>query len=69
MPKVSIIMTSYNKPDFVPSAIRSVLSQTYRDFELLIMDDNSDVETLEKIKPFLEDKRIKFFKSDIESIS
>ena len=53
MPKVSIIMTSYNKPDF----------------ELFIMDDNSDVETLEKITPFLEDKRIKFFKSDIESIA
>ncbi|MFP7736299.1 glycosyltransferase family 2 protein [Priestia aryabhattai] len=69
MPKVSIIMTSYNKPDFVSNAIRSVLSQTYGDFELFIMDDNSDVETLEKIKPFLEDQRIKFFKSDIESIA
>lgn len=42
MPSVSVILTSWNKPAFLCEAIRSVLTQTYRDFELLILDDNSD---------------------------
>lgn len=42
MPSVSVILTSWNKPDYLQEAISSVLAQTYRDFELLILDDNSD---------------------------
>lgn len=42
MPRVSVILTSWNKPAFLQEAINSVLAQTYRDFELLILDDNSD---------------------------
>ncbi|MEH7217910.1 glycosyltransferase, partial [Bacillus toyonensis] len=38
MPKISVIMTSYNKPTFVEKSILSVLNQTFQDFELFIMD-------------------------------
>ncbi|MCJ7841381.1 glycosyltransferase [Lederbergia sp. NSJ-179] len=67
MPKVSVIMTSYNKPDYVQKAISAVLNQTEKDFELLLMDDNSDDTTQKMITPFLQDKRIHFFRSDIQS--
>lgn len=52
MPKVSVIMTSYNKSDYVAKSIKSILAQTFPDFELLIMDDNSNEETLNEIRPF-----------------
>ena len=67
MAKVSIIMTSYNKAQYIAKSIRSILNQTYADFELFIMDDNSNEETIKVIKSFLHDKRIKFFQSNIET--
>lgn len=68
MPKVSIILTSYNKFEYVGKSIKSILDQTYEDLELFIMDDNSNEETLNTIKPFLNDHRVKFLKSEIQTI-
>lgn len=68
MPKVSIILTSYNKSEYVGDAIKSIVDQTFEDFELFIMDDNSNEETLNIIKPFLNDHRVKFIKSEIQTI-
>ena len=41
MPKVSIIMPVYNAEKYLSEAIESVLSQTYADFELLLINDRS----------------------------
>lgn len=62
-------MTSYNKPGYVRKAINSILNQTLGDFELLLMDDNSNESTQDVIKPFLKDSRIKFYRSNTNSIS
>ncbi|HLP85442.1 MAG TPA: glycosyltransferase [Phycisphaerales bacterium] len=40
-PRVSVIMPVYNRERFVAAAIKSVLAQTYREFELLVCDDGS----------------------------
>ncbi|WP_162245694.1 rhamnan synthesis F family protein [Variovorax sp. Root411] len=45
MPKISILLTSFNHAQFIGEAIDSVLSQTFRDFELLILDDASTDES------------------------
>lgn len=50
-------------------AIESILNQTYYDFELLLMDDNSDENTQKVIIPFLKDRRIQFFRSNTKSIA
>ncbi len=68
MPKVSIILTSYNKHEYIAKSIRAILDQTYDDFELFIMDDNSNEETQNVIQPFLHDQRVKFFKSEIQTV-
>ncbi|MFB7141778.1 glycosyltransferase family A protein [Gottfriedia sp. NPDC056225] len=68
MTKVSIIMTSFNKPEYISKSIQSILNQTFTDFELLLMDDNSSEETLDKIRPFLSDQRIRFFQSNIKTM-
>ncbi|WP_096199086.1 glycosyltransferase family 2 protein [Bacillus sp. FJAT-45350] len=67
MTKVSIIMTSYNKPKFIGKAIEGILNQTFTDFELLLMDDNSNEETQKIIESYLHDSRIKYFRSNIKS--
>jgi len=45
-------MSSYNHAKFIEESINSVLNQTYQDFELLIIDDNSTDNTFEIIKSF-----------------
>jgi len=63
--KVSIILTSYNKPQYLRLAIDSVLAQSYPNFELLIMDDNSQKEVRDIILSYKDD-RIRTFFSDVK---
>lgn len=58
MPKISILSPSFNHERFVGDFIESVLNQTFRDFELLIVDDGSTDRNVEEIKKF-KDSRIK----------
>ena len=46
-PLVSVLLTAYNREPFLASAIESVLGQTYKHFELLIVDDGSTDRTVE----------------------
>jgi len=61
-PKVSIICRTYNQENFINRAIQSVLSQTYKDWELIVIDDASKDTTHEKILKF-QDNRIKVIKN------
>ncbi len=62
-PEFSIIMPVYNAEQFVVEAITSVLKQTFTNWELLICDDASTDKSLNIIKPFLLDNRIKLYKN------
>ncbi len=50
--KVSVLMPSYNHGRFIEAAIESVLTQTYQDFELIIVDDGSSDNSAEIISRF-----------------
>lgn len=61
---VSIIMPSYNTDRFISESIKSVLAQTYTNWELIIIDDCSKDNTDAIVRPFLEDSRIKYLKNN-----
>ncbi len=58
-PKVSIVIPAYNRERYIGMAVRSVLDQTYRDLECIIIDDGSTDATLEIAEQFArEDDRV-----------
>ena len=63
---VSVLMTAFNREKFIGEAIESVLLSTFKDFELIIVDDCSTDSTVEIAQSFAEqDKRIKVFQNEI----
>ncbi|MEG6512200.1 glycosyltransferase [Desulforamulus ruminis] len=63
MPKISVILTSFNHEKYIREAIESVLNQTYKDFELIIWDDASSDESWSVINSY-KDSRIKTFRNE-----
>ena len=59
--KVTVLITTYNCGEFILQAIKSVLNQTYQDYELLIVDDGSTDNTENVIKT-LNNKKIRYIK-------
>ena len=58
---ISIVMPTYNSAEFIEKSIESVLSQTYKYFELLIIDNNSTDNTSQIISKY-KDSRISYTK-------
>lgn len=57
-PMVSVLMTAYNREEYIAEAIESVLASTFKDFELIIVDDASQDRTAEIARRYLSDPRI-----------
>lgn len=52
-PLVSVVIPTYNRADLLPRAIKSVLNQTFQNFELIIVDDGSVDDTKRIVKKFI----------------
>lgn len=63
-PTVSVIVPTYNRAGFLPRALDSVLAQTYRDFELIVVDDHSNDNTGRVVAEFTRDDRVRVFRHD-----
>ncbi len=56
LPKVSIVVPTYNRGNFIQEMIESVISQTYDNWELIIVDDGSTDNTAEIITPYISNR-------------
>ena len=64
VPAVSVCIPTYNYARFLPRAIESVLAQTFRDFELIVVDDASSDHTPEVLRRFA-DPRLRVFQNSV----
>lgn len=62
-PLVSILMLTYNRAHFLPEAVSSVLAQSYKNFELIIIDDGSTDTTPAAVADFT-DERIRYIRHE-----
>ena len=68
MPKVSVIIPTYNYGRFLGEAIQSVLDQTFADFDLIVVDDGSTDNTREVVASFKDD-RIRYIYQENRGVS
>jgi glycosyltransferase involved in cell wall biosynthesis len=69
MPKVSVIIPTYNCAQYITEAIESVLNQTYKDFEIIVVDDGSTDNTNEILRSYIEKKKIRYFYQENSGVS
>lgn len=63
-PKVSVIIVTQNRANFIAKAVESVQKQTFTDWELLVLDDDSNDQTEAIIEAYkAKDERIKYYKN------
>lgn len=66
MPKVSILIATYNRADLLPATLESALSQTYRDLEVIVSDNASTDITPELMQAYTaRDGRVKYIRKPV----
>ena len=55
-PEISVIMAAFNAEKYVKSAVDSILSQTFDNFEFIIVDDGSQDETAKVLQSITDDR-------------
>jgi glycosyltransferase involved in cell wall biosynthesis len=63
-PTVSVLIPTYNYGRFLDEALQSVINQTYNDYEVIIVDNNSTDNTEQIVKKYLGDPRFSYFKNE-----
>ena len=69
-PKVLIIITTFNRPEYLRVALEGAIKQTYRNLEIVVTDDSTNDLTEQMIQPYLEtDRRIKYVRQKDYTVS
>lgn len=61
IPKISVVMCTYNSEKYLKESIESILQQSFSSFELIIVDDGSTDSTIEILKSYQQDPRVNLF--------
>jgi glycosyltransferase involved in cell wall biosynthesis len=65
MPKVSVIIPTYNRANLITDTIQSVLEQSFRDFEIIVIDDGSTDNTREIVSAF----PVRYFRQENQGVA
>jgi glycosyltransferase involved in cell wall biosynthesis len=68
-PTVSVIAPLYNKAKYVADAIKSVLNQSFQDFELIVVDDASTDDSMSIVDQFVDERIVKFHNKENRGVS
>jgi glycosyltransferase involved in cell wall biosynthesis len=68
MPFFSVVIPLYNKEDFIQNTLKSVLNQTFQDFEIIIIDDGSTDKSAEKVKE-IDNPKINYCRIENQGVS
>ena len=63
-PLFTIIIPTYKRPDFVISALKSVLYQDYSNYNILVSNNGACKNTRDKLLPYINDKRIHYLETE-----
>lgn len=63
-PKVSILIATYNQPQYIEDAVKSALSQDYNNLEVVVSDDSENNDTGEILNSYLADQRFSYHKNE-----
>jgi glycosyltransferase involved in cell wall biosynthesis len=61
MPRVSVIIPAYNAAEHISGALESIFDQTFRDFEVIVVDDGSTDNTKEVVRAFQGKENVRYF--------
>ncbi len=61
MKKISVIIPNYNSEKYISQTLNSVINQTYKNWEVILVDDCSNKKTIKILQKFKKNKRIKTF--------
>jgi glycosyltransferase involved in cell wall biosynthesis len=64
---ISVIIPTFNRASYLPKAVESVISQTYKKWELIIVDDCSTDDSYFSVLPFMKDKRVSYYTLERDS--
>ena len=64
MPRVSVVVPAYNNGQYIEATVRSILAQTFTDFELIIADHSSTDDTWARIQQFDADARVALYHTE-----
>ena len=68
-PIVSVIIPCYNNQDTIIETLESVINQTFKKVEIILVDDGSEQDIQNKVSNFIENRKIIFFKQDNKGVS
>jgi glycosyltransferase involved in cell wall biosynthesis len=63
-PAVSVVIATYNYGRFLAGAIDSVFAQTFRDYEIIVVDDGSDDGTGDVVAPYLHHPKLQYIRTE-----
>jgi len=69
MPAVSIIIPAYKHASLIVETIESVLCQSFRDFEIIVVNDGSPDDTEDVLRTYIEERRIRYIRQENQGVA